>query len=232
MLEDYEKTWPEGFYSTISKKVETMVASHKSVQIGDSKVYDRNAIYSRVIALLSSDRDIDVKDVFSYELAPVPTAMFSEKGMRIGKSKHILKRLFQVEVSRRSAGDADITVIDGSALLWTVHWPTDGCVADFVVNVKKRIASYLTSSDVYLIFDRYHEYSIKSTTRDGRQTRVMRKRHLLQTTKLLAQKVVLSSVENKKQLIQILYDELTQAVSFAEYQGSQLGCDRRGQLPP
>ena len=187
-----------------------MGASRKSVQIGDSKVYDLNAIYSRVIALLSSDRDTDVKDVFSYELAPVPMAMFSEKGMWIGKSTHILKRLLQVEVSRRNAGDADITVIDGSALLWTVHWPTDGCVADFVVNVKKRIASYLNSSDVYLIFNRYHEYSIKSTTRDGRETGVTRKHHLLRTTKLPAQKVVLSSVENKKQLIQILYDELTQ----------------------
>ena len=86
----------------------------------------------------------------------------------------------------------------------------DGCVADFIVNVKKRIASYLTSSDVYLIFNRYHEYSIKSTTREGRETGVTRKHHLLQTTKLLAQKVVLSSVENKKQLIQILYDKLTQ----------------------
>ncbi len=102
----------------------------------------------------------------------------------------------------------------------------DGCVADFIGNVKKRIASYLTStsSDVYLIFDRYHEYSVKFTTRDGRETRVTRKYHLLRTTKLPAEKVVLSSVENKKQLIQILFDELTQeltqAVSFAEYQGS------------
>ena len=57
-----------------------------------------------------------------------------------------------------------------------------------------------------------------------------RKHHLLRTTKLPAQKVVLFSVENKKQLIQILYDELTQDRLFhlAEYQGSQVGCDRRG----
>ena len=52
MLEDYEKTWSEGFNSTISKKVETMAASCKFVKIGDSKVYDLNAIYSRVIAFL------------------------------------------------------------------------------------------------------------------------------------------------------------------------------------
>ena len=151
-----------------------------------------------------------MNDVFSYELAPVPTAMFMKDGMRICKAKSKLKRSLQIEVSRRNAGDADATVIDGSALLWTVHWPADGSVADFIVNVKKRIASYLTNSDVYLIFDRYHEYSIKSTTRDGRETGITRKHHLLRTTKLPAHKVFLSSVENKKQLIRILCEELTE----------------------
>ena len=38
MLEDYEKTRPEGFNSTISKKVETMAASCKFVKIGDSQL--------------------------------------------------------------------------------------------------------------------------------------------------------------------------------------------------
>ena len=101
-------------------------------------------------------------------------------------------------------------VIDGSALLLTVHWPADGSVADFIVNVKTWIASYLTNSDVYLIFDRYHEYSTTSTMRDSRETGITRKHHLLRTTKLLAQKVVLSSVENKKQLIRSLCEELTE----------------------
>ena len=136
--------------------------------------------------------------------------MFMKDGMRIYKTKSKLKKSLQIEVSRRNAGDADATVIDGSALIWTVHWPADCSVADFIVNVKKRIASYLTNSDVYLIFDRYHEYSIKSTTRDGRETGITRKHHLLRTTKLPAQKVVLSSVENKKQLIRILCEELTE----------------------
>ena len=113
--------------------------------------------------------------------------------MPICKAKSKLKRSLQIEVSQRNAGDADATVIDGSAILWTAHWPADGSVADFIINVKKRIASYLTNSDIYLIFDRYHEYSIKSTTRDGRETRITRKHHLLRTTKWPAQKVVLSS---------------------------------------
>ncbi|KAJ8391024.1 hypothetical protein AAFF_G00096450 [Aldrovandia affinis] len=165
---------------------------------------------SRVIALFSSDRDVDVKDVLAYELAPVPTAMFTEDGMRICKAKSTLKKSLQIEVSRRNAGDADVTVIDGSALLWTIHWPADGTVADFIENVKTRLTSYLSESDVYLIFDRYYDYSIKSITRDVRETGVNKKHHLLLSTKLPAQKVVLSSIENKKQLNLLLCEELTQ----------------------
>ena len=47
--------------------------------------------------------------------------------------------------------------------------------------------------------------------RDGRETGVSRKHNLLRTTKLPAQKVVLSSVENKKQLIRIICKEMIQA---------------------
>ncbi|KAK1892150.1 Protein telomere ends associated [Dissostichus eleginoides] len=207
MLEQFEKTWPEGFYNTISSKVKTMATTTKSIKIGDSKMYDLNVIYSRTIALFSSDRDVDMKDVLAYELAPVPTAMFTEDGMRICKAKSTLKKSLQVEVSRRNAGDADVTVIDGSALLWTIHWPADGTVADFIDNVKTRLISYLSESDVYLIFDRYYDYSIKSVTRDVRENR---KHHLLLSTKPTAQKVVLSSIENKKQLNLLLFKELTE----------------------
>ena len=209
MLEDFEKTWPGGFYSTISKKVKTMAITMKSIQVEDTKMYDLNVIYSRVIALFCSDRSVDVEDVLAYELAPVPTAMFTEEGMRLCKAKSTLKKSLQVEVSKRKAGDADITVIDGSALLWTIHWPADGTVADFIENVKARLTSYLLESDVYLIFDRYFEYSIKSVTRDVRETVVNKKHHLLLSTKLPAQKVVLSSIENKKQLNKLLCDELS-----------------------
>ncbi|KAK1902398.1 ATP-dependent 6-phosphofructokinase [Dissostichus eleginoides] len=210
MLEQFEKTWPEGFYNTISSKVKTMATTTKSITIGDSKMYDLNVIYSRTIALFFSDREVDVKDVLAYELAPVPTAMFTEDGMQICKAKSTLKKSLQVEVSRRNAGDEDVTVIDGSALLWTIHWPADGTVADFIDNVKTRLISYLSESDVYLIFDGYYDYSIKSVTRDVWETVVNRKHHLLLSTKLPAQKVVLSSIENKKQLNLLLFKELTE----------------------
>ena len=53
-----------------------MAVMNKSVPGGDTKVYDMNAIYSSVIGLLASGREIDLKDLFSHELAPVPAVMF------------------------------------------------------------------------------------------------------------------------------------------------------------
>jgi len=137
-------------------------------------------------ALLASDRYVDAKEMFAYELAPVPASMFTKNELRICKAKSKLKNLLQVEVSRRTSGKADVIIIDVSALSWTIHWPANGTVEDFNVNVRSLLISYLTNGDVYLIFDRYHEYSIKSTMRDGRETGISRKHQLNWTTKLPA----------------------------------------------
>ena len=192
-----EKSWPDGFYGTIPKKVTTMAVTNKSVPVGDTKVYDMNAIYSSVIGLLASGREIDLKDLFSHEMATVPSAMFNENGMKICKTKSVLKRNLQVEMSNRTL-HPDATVIDGSALLWTINWPSEGTVNDFVTNVKNRLKKYLEKTDVYLVFDRYHDFCTKLLARGGRETGVTRTHQLRIETKLPAQKVVLTGVENKK----------------------------------
>ena len=69
-------------------------------------------------------------------------------------------------------------VIDGSAILWVVHWPSKGTVADFVQGFKKYIAEVLKNADVYLVFDRYYEYSIKSSTRKERLGNIQRSHNL------------------------------------------------------
>ena len=59
--------------------------------------------------------------------------------------------------------------------------------------------------DVYLVFDRYHEFSIKSATRLGRSGQQDSRRHKLSLqTPLPSQKVVLTVTENKVQLIDII----------------------------
>ena len=87
MLE-FEKGRPEGFRSTISKKVKTVSDSKKHIKVGSQKVYDTSVIYSRVIGIQASSRDTEIKKVLSHELAPVPMPMFHYSGaMRICKAK-------------------------------------------------------------------------------------------------------------------------------------------------
>ncbi len=111
-----------------------------------------NVIYTRVMGIQQA-RDVNVGDVLQFELAPVPTSMFNENGdMRVPKSKSTLKRNYQVECSTRLAIRPKVTVIDGCAVLWIVHWPNRGTVLDFVKTFTNYILGKLETSDVYLVF--------------------------------------------------------------------------------
>lgn len=207
-MKDFENSWPEGFHNPIQKKVITMAATKKSIQVGGTQVYDTNLIYSRVIGLQASSREVDISEVMSHELSPVPTALFEDSGdMRSAKSKSALKKITQVEVvpTRSTLQNITCTIIDGCALLWIPNWPT-GTVQDYVDKFKYHIGLKLVSTDVYLVFDRYNDMSTKDCTRKLRGTG--RVHQLSPNTTLPAQKIVLNVTENKKQLITIICSDL------------------------
>ena len=108
-----------------------------------------------MIGLQASSQEVDIKKCLDYELAPVPTSMFTDEGeMRIAKSKSTLKTNLQVEVSESVSQSHDAVFLDGSALLWTVSWPQNGKVEDFIKNFKNKISFHLKYQDVYLVFDK------------------------------------------------------------------------------
>ena len=59
-LTQFEASWPEGFYNSLSKQVVTFSTKKKRLTIGESAVVDQEAIYSRVIGLLVSQRDLNM----------------------------------------------------------------------------------------------------------------------------------------------------------------------------
>ncbi len=74
-----------------------------------------------------------------------------------------------MEVSVRNR-EMEFTVLDGSTLLWTVPCPASGAtnpalVNDYSKSFNKVIERKLNPGDVYLVFDRYVEYSIKCSAR-------------------------------------------------------------------
>ena len=65
--------------------------------------------------------------------------MFTDSGdMQIGKNKAQLKTQLQVELpTRKASQEIQCRVLDGSAVLWVIHWPLDGKVRDYVANFRK-----------------------------------------------------------------------------------------------
>ena len=134
----YEESWPEGFNATLSKEVVTRAVTREILRVGATAVGDVNIIYSRVIGMQQS-LDIKLSDVLQCELAPVPASMFAENGeMRIAETKATLKK---------NPGRNPIEN-----------------VRDIVVSFTSFIFGKVERSEIYLVFDRYHDFSIKSGT--------------------------------------------------------------------
>jgi hypothetical protein len=80
-MKEHETGWPNKFNDTISKRVTTIADGKKHTKIGTKKIFDTSVIYSRVIGIQASSRDIAIENVLSHELSPVPTSMFDDSGV-------------------------------------------------------------------------------------------------------------------------------------------------------
>ena len=171
-------------------------------------IFDTELIYSRTIGLIPS-RKLDKKDLFRYELSPVPTSMLDDNGdMKITKSKSVLKQKLQVSYSTRSS-QPQVVIIDGSAMQWVIKWPINGNVQDFVNGYINYIMKLFNECDVYLVFDRNYEYTAKCVTRSGRAGKASSKKHKITPTMLLTtQKILLNCTANKVQLIDIICEQV------------------------
>ena len=135
--------------------------------------------------------------------------MFKENGaLRTATSKFALKNA--LAKPRLSHQKADILIVDASAQLWVTAWPgKGGLVSDLINTFRQFIARQLDlKQDVYIVFDRYHQDSIKGHTRIVRASGVTRRFHLQLATELPSQKVVLTVTQNKMQLTDLILQSL------------------------
>ena len=141
-MKEFRNGWSKKFNDKLSCVVKTQVEFRKYIKVGDTKVFNTELVYTRVIGIQASSREIDIKQLLSFELSPVPTAMFSEFGeMKVAKAKSVLKQVLQKEVSSRFIKETISTVvIDGSAILYLIFWPASrATVGDFVVKFRNYI---------------------------------------------------------------------------------------------
>ena len=89
----------------------------KGIPIRPKMLYDTELIFTRVIGLQASGRNVDFKDVLSHESSSIPTSLFADcEEMSICKSKSDLKNSTYIEVSTRDM-EMNCTVLDGCAVL-------------------------------------------------------------------------------------------------------------------
>lgn len=222
-MEASESSWPEGFYNPIKKRVVTFSGNRKAVKVGDLAVIDQEAIYARVIGLMVSQRDVDLGQVLSCELAAYPPSMFHPDGsIRLATGKACLKKCLAVTTSARMWGEPSVVVVDVSAVLWTIHWPAQGTVQTFVDSFKTWVADRLRHAEVHLVLDRYYDYSTKSSTRAARDGKTGPSRVYKLTAKspLPSRDAVLKCVANKVQLNLITCEQILSDQEFLD-EGTQ-----------
>ena len=168
-MKTFENSLPESFRLPLTKKVVTMTTykDKNSKKKADKKEYNTDLIFIRALLALSTHQ-VTLNDVFSHELSSVPLSLFDETGEpRYPGNKSALMNKLKVEVSSRGIA-TDAIVIDEGGMLHRLYWPFNGTVKDFLEIAEKFIVPKIRGSNVYLVFDRYNERSLKSDTRDAR----------------------------------------------------------------
>ena len=130
--------------------------------------------------------------MLSFELAPLPSAIFDDYGDLRQETKSQLFHKHAVWGADDSCPDA--TIIDGNGMLYSLTWPKSGTVKDLL---QKFIKAVECDHTTIVVFDRYIEGSIKTheCLCPALQCTLM--------TKLPPRDVVMKSEHIKKELIRV-----------------------------
>ena len=74
MMTTFENSLPEVFFKKMSKEVITVGKTYEKSAKKNFTILDTDIILTRVLYLLN--RDVELKNIFHYELAPMPTSLF------------------------------------------------------------------------------------------------------------------------------------------------------------
>ena len=71
----YDNKLPQGFCNKISSYVVTIDTPMKGINLGAVTTVDIEVVFNRTVGIIDSD-EFDLHDLFSRELAPIPTSLF------------------------------------------------------------------------------------------------------------------------------------------------------------
>ena len=83
----YENKLPQSFYNKISSYVVTINTPMKGINLGAVTTVDIEVVFNRILGIIGSE-EFDLHELFSHELAPIPTSLFlDDSGMILASSK-------------------------------------------------------------------------------------------------------------------------------------------------
>lgn len=216
-MKSFENELPESFRKPLTTKVMTMTSSKEkqSKKKVDKEEYNTDLLFLRALLSIGTHQ-VGLNEMFSYELSQVPLSLFHASGEpRYPANKSALMNKLRVEVSSRGI-EPETIVIDGGGMLHRLYWPSNGTVNDLLDVAEKYIMKQLNESNVYLVFDRYIENSIKSDTRDARIGAFHRSYQLSPDRELPPKEMCLKSTKTKETLIELIANELSTRVKKSD----------------
>ena len=202
MMAQFRAGQPDNFYKPLSKQVTTLESLKKSITVGDRQVYDIEKIYSQML-VIGQKRCINLREVFMYELSPVPFSLNDQYGDMLSGTKSTL--IHHLAQYIPNTDTPNLVIVDGIALIHHVVWPLNGRVQTLCESMVSSVADVNIFDDVYIVFDRYKAGSIKEHEGVRRSKGHVAPNHKLTlTTMLPARDIIMKNTLNKQQLAHLL----------------------------
>ena len=194
-----------------SKKCKNLANLQKKVRVGDKKVYiEKTALFNRLIIM--AERDKGIEEIFSYELTPVPTSLFTMDRMMRKPPKHEFGRMLKESTTKLQLDIGNkIHVVDGGWLLHQEKWTNGSTVKTIVDKYVKYVRAKFHKCVV--VFD---GYGGEPSTKDHEHMRRMAGKIVSPDLRVnpdlnisCDREEFLANDRNKEALIQLICAELT-----------------------
>ena len=153
-------------FESTTRKIQVKAVNDKLVTVGaDRELFGRLLIAANV-------RQINLKEVFSYELSPVPFSLAYQDGSLRKTNKSTLAALLESKgnVCPRLEPFPRYTIhlIDGMALVQVLKSVGSSTFGELASKYFKAITSLANCKEVHIVFDQYWDASIKAGERARR----------------------------------------------------------------
>lgn len=190
---------------TLDKVNKTVVVDNAVISISTDLIFQRACL----VYMNNSYSNEQFEDLFSYELATYPVALFDAKGLRKNTKSDLYDFFeeYQIDLNKTDYQ----YVIDGGMLLQKVPWKTGilfaAVASNYIAYLKSNYGDNLT-----VVFDGYDDLTTKTSERDRRSKKFISVEYRFdKNTKVAVEKgKFLSNNINKKNFIKLLHDSLVQ----------------------